>query len=638
VPQDLASLVPAKTALLIEVDDLGGRQHWRRETTIGRIWAEPEMQRFVRGLVGSARAAFDRFQQGFNPLGMVGLEPQDLEGIRVRRAGLALVDASPDPNIDGRVHVDLVLTVQFRQGAEKGRKIARALRDALQMFSGLRFEDVELGERTAWVARAGRFELCLLAHGDRVVFTTQLGRMEQVAGALDGPLEESLSAAPRFAEIRATMEADRAALFAYADVPRLAQRGLAFARRLGGAKRVDEFERLWGVLGLDAVKAAACADVPAGPDFRTEMAVTLKERRGLFGLMQEGSPSHRFARYAPADCLLYAGESYDLAKLCPAVVELAGQVHPSFRDALNERLAALNEAAGIDVERDLLSALGTEWGFYAGKPPGGGLLPEMVLFASLRDRARFERSVATMVQRCEAAMAREGARSRMRTTKCGDLELHVMEMTAPGGDPLPVAPSWAVGEDFVVAGLSPLAVRHALMDKAALAGRPEFSALARSVPGTSASTTYLDTRALVGWLYNSAVPLLQGLQGAANRRLEGLGLVLNLEDLPPARTITRHLTGTMFYTSVEDDAVRTGWVSPFGAATVLAPAAAAGLVVAGAAWLEQQEQREANLRARLRRLQDLLAEQRSENASLRARLQRIERKIKEVERQLRELD
>jgi hypothetical protein len=63
---------------------------------------------------------------------------------------------------------------------------------------------------------------------------------------------------------------------------------------------------------------------------------------------------------------------------------------------------------------------------------------------------------------------------------------------------------------------------------------------------------------------------MQAMQGAINQQIARFGVRLNLQDLPPAEVITRHMTGTMLYTAVEDGFCRTGYVSPFGAPLVAA--------------------------------------------------------------------
>ncbi len=635
VRQDLAALLPQDTALFGEFDDLGGLQRWLRETSLGRICAEPEMQQFTRGILAAVKNALKQAQQGFNPLGLVGLTRDDFKGIRIRRAGFAIIDASLEKMIDGRAHVDVVLTAQYRAGAANGHKIMRALRNAAEMFGAVRFSDEKMGGRPVWIARVGQVEICVLADGDRFLLTTQRERMAQMIAALGAPYAKRLAASPRYQAVRRKMKVDRAAFFVYADVPRLVSRGLEFARRFGRPKDVAEFARLWNVLGLNGVEAAAMADMPAGADWRTEFAVTLSKRRGVFVLMQNGRVDHRFARHVPAGSLLYGTETFDLREFWPGIVQLAGEIHPTFRDGMKKAMADANAALGVSLEDDLFAGLGTTWAGYVGAPPGGGLLPDFGLFVTVRDKARLNRAIDAMTRQCVAAMKRAGGRAVQRKTAFRGMTLNVMELSGPDGNPIPFAPTWAVGEDFLVAGPFPHTVRNALMEKASLAGQKDFVALSRAVPEGAASATYLDTKALVGWLYNSVAPILQGLSGAINEKLQPYGLALNFKDLPPATVLTRHLTGTMYYTVVENDGVRAGWLSPFGSAGIALPVVAIGLVAAGAMVIDEHDHEEARLRYRLRRSRQQLKRESAKNRKLQARLRAIEKQIEELKKQLR---
>ncbi|MHC4818037.1 MAG: hypothetical protein ACYTF8_08275, partial [Planctomycetota bacterium] len=82
--QDLASLLPADTLLLCEGNDLGGTERWTRETALGRLWSEPEIQHFAQRLMKSLAPAFGA---AGGPLGIIGLTMDDLQGIRARRGG-----------------------------------------------------------------------------------------------------------------------------------------------------------------------------------------------------------------------------------------------------------------------------------------------------------------------------------------------------------------------------------------------------------------------------------------------------------------------------------------------------------------------------------------------------------------------
>ena len=142
VARDLASLLPAETLLVCEGDDLGGMDRWTRETALGRLWADPEMQHFATGLMKSIAPAFDAVN---GPLAIVGLTMDDLLGIRGRRGGFAVVDAGLQ---DGGLHLDLVLFAEFREGADKARKLVHALRQAAQTFAAVPFEEVKIHDKT----------------------------------------------------------------------------------------------------------------------------------------------------------------------------------------------------------------------------------------------------------------------------------------------------------------------------------------------------------------------------------------------------------------------------------------------------------------------------------------------------------
>ena len=164
----------------------------------------------------------------------------------------------------------------------------------------------------------------------------------------------------------------------------------------------------------------------------------------------------------------------------------------------------------------------------------------------------------------------------------------------------------------------------------------------RSVPQESMNASYIDTRRLVGWIYNTGVPILQAVQGAANRGLARFGMTLNLEDLPPAEVITRHLGGMMTYTSVEEGCIRFGFVSPFGAPAILGIAASGGALagltmtrgVVRHAAQESRKADQARLRAQLRKAEVEKAQLKNELAMERAK---YEQRIAAIEAQLAEL-
>jgi len=621
-PAGFAALLPADTLLMAEFDDLGGCDVWRKETALGRIAAEPEVQRFLAQAHANLFTLFA--QTGGGALGTVGLTPEDFRGIRLRRGGLALVDA----NWEGGPVVDAMLFLEAREGGEKLQRIVAGVRAAAETFLGLRFEEVEVSGHKVARTNVLNTRLFLSAEGNRVLVTTREDRMARALAALGGATPaDSLATAPAYTKIRARMGATASVTFAYANVPRLYARVTGVAGRFAGPGAMGQVDFAWERLGLSGIEAFACGDLRQGAGFRSECAVTLRQRAGLFGLLPHGAPTHRFADVAPADSLLYAEKSADLAEFWGALLALVGGFDADARRHLEEGMEEASRHLQVDIRKDLFAALGTEWALYVAPPPGGGPWPDVVLLATLRDRAALESALGTAAAHLAEAAGEKGAFCRLRRT--ADERIRYIELAQRNGDAIPVAPAWAFGDGYVAFGLWPQAVRNALREKTPLARSEGWRTRLADMPAGAYSLAWIDAPRLCAWLYNALTPLLQVVQGAGDRKLEPRGVQLALADLPPADVITRHLSPALFYAVSGDDCVRMGFVSDFGAAFLAVPVAAAATVGALAA----RGRREAAVREMERAREEAL---RRENEMLRRRLAEIEREVAEIRRLLAE--
>ena len=634
-PQDLASLLPARTLFMAEFDDLGGFQKWQRDTALGRIYAEPEMQQFIKGLHKSIGETMQRFG-GANPFAMIGLQPADFEGIEFRRVGFAVVDATIPKR--GMPKVDAVITLQIRSGAENVVKIAGAIRNALNAFLGVGFEDVDMHNRKVGrTARAGH-EFHLLASGDRILITTTRERMDQMLRAMDGGNMESLARTEKFSTILKRMHASERAMLIYGNLEALYSKGVAIAREHESQRNVDEFERVWNGLGLGGMKALAIADIPAGTGFRTEFAIT-HDNTGLFALTPPGLVDHRFARHAPKGALLYGSETYDIGQIFDAMMDLMGKLmpaNPGF-DAKAWVLGQIRNGAGIDLHKDVFAHLGTVWSGYLGAPPNGGLIPDFAMFVSVKNRVELEKTLDKLAAFFKGHAVEHGVEVTIGETHFRGMRIHYLEMVQKRGDPIPVAPAWAFGEDFLVVGLFPQTIKHAMTQKASMTANADFMALTRHVPQTASSVSYIDLGGMVTWLYNTAVPVLQGMQGAINKELKIYGVKLNFQDLPPSEVLARHLTGLVSYAAAEKGCVRAGYISSFGAPALIVPIAFVGGVAGALYFSVEADHRQATARERREvehvhdaaRMQAQLAEQR---AQYEQRLRHLEEQLAELKR------
>ncbi len=581
-PAGFAATLPAETLVYLEVDDLGGTELRMKESALGRIWAEPEVQQFVKGLSQSIGAGIGAARGGFDPLAMFGLAMSDFEGIAVRQVGFAVVGMQ----FERPPFVDAVLSVEFRGGGEKAQKIILAAKQAIETFVGIPFTESDLNGRKIHTAAPMGIEFCFSAGQDRFLLTTGRARLEQcLAGPL--PPSHSLVASPRYTKIVERMGARRRALFCYFDAAQAIPLAMKAVRDHGGAKQADEASGVMKTLGLDAMEAIAFADIPDGAEMRTELAVTLSGRRGLFALAPPAKVNHRFARYVPADTMLYGAARQDLDAILRSVLALVDAFEPGSSGEFDALLARYNAALGVDLRQDLLRSLGEDWAAYVDVPQQGGLIPDFAIFVSVKNREALERSLEALAKGIPAASALHGERAAaqapkvlLRECQFRGQRIRFVELSGPRGEPIPVAPSWAFVDDAVVFALFPQTIKHALAEKPSLAASPRMRGPIARLPASTSSCSLYDTTLLFTWIYNTVVPLAQGAQGALNAQLARFGVTpgINLADLPPAEVIARHLQPTVTYTAAEEDCLRMGFLSPYGSTLLAVP-----VVVAGAA-------------------------------------------------------
>ncbi len=629
----LASLVPPDTMLLAEFDDLGGYERWTRETALGRMWVEPEMQQFVGGLHKAIAAAVENLRrQGMDPFAIAGLEPTDFTGIAVRRAGLAVIDVDLENN--GRP--DLVLTIQCRKGIKNVRKILQAVRTAAGTFAGIGFKVEKHGDiEVSWAEIHQAGEIVMAFIGDRFVLTTSRARMHDVLTRLKGGRVQALANAPQFVETLRRMGASKTAALVYVDVQRIAKRVGPVVKALVGDDWDKEAAPMLSLLGLDAIERVALADVPQGVNWRTEFFVKLSERRGLFSLIQDAPTSHRFAAYTPENAFYYVAERGDMVRYFDDLMKWGAKIDPRATQEAREMIARYNKVLGIDLRNDFMQSFGDEWAGYVSVPEGGGMIPDMVVFASVKDRARLEKSLRALVEKYTAVLGMYGERKvkrapkiRHRKSMAGSHAIHSIEITDRRGEPIPIMPSWTVGEDYVMFALWPQTLRNALARTRSLRDNAEFNRLRRSVPQGSIASSYVDCPKLVGFAYNTLVPVLQGLQGAINRELAPYGASINLHELPPSSVITKHLSPYMSYVKMEKDAMRIGYVSPFGLSLTAMSAGGMGALV-GAAYMAGRQ--------RVQVVMVEAEEAQAEELGAHAMRRHYEERLRKLERQIAEL-
>ena len=224
---------------------------------------------------------------------------------------------------------------------------------------------------------------------------------------------------------------------------------------------------------------------------------------------------------------------------------------PDIEKDLNEFLAETEAEFGLKLGDDLINLFGDTIIVYDAPEDGGILFTGVCAIFRSPDGQRLGQSLRKIV----AVIGEKTKQVRLGTSQHRG---HKIEFVNVFGIPIPLAPSWAMHEDWVIFGLYPQVVRNAL-DRI-LDGSPETDSIlanpdfvrGRMLTGPpGAGVFYTNTKAGAEQAYSFVLPLAQ--VGAA--MAQGEGIPLDISVFPTRRALTRHLFGDVFSTRSDDTGI-----------------------------------------------------------------------------------
>lgn len=175
---------------------------------------------------------------------------------------------------------------------------------------------------------------------------------------------------------------------------------------------------------------------------------------------------------------------------------------PGMDENIARALEEIERETGINVERDIIAALGETGAMYFSDSTGGGSLLSGVIAIQARDTAKLQETIGKIEGLALGLLDEEiddelrglfGLRTIRSTVKGNPIVSYV-----PAGLPVPVVPSMAVIGDWFVMGMSPQAVMAAANHTGRANGRglldnPRFAAAYNAQPDTVA-VSFVDTQ------------------------------------------------------------------------------------------------------------------------------------------------
>lgn len=221
----------------------------------------------------------------------------------------------------------------------------------------------------------------------------------------------------------------------------------------------EQWLKVRSALGLEGLNGLAISGGFDGKDWRCDLFIDAPApRTGLLTLLDGEPISDAELMAIPIEATWLAAGRLDLGALLDEVRRVAGEIDPNAVQQLEDALLQGNQMTGIDIEGDLIRALGSSWIFYTDPGSIGSGIMGLCMVNSLKDPEAAERSLVSLQALANALMGQAGARAGMRI-RFHASDDHGMRLNTLG---VPfVAPTWSVHDGKLYVGLYPQTVMTA---------------------------------------------------------------------------------------------------------------------------------------------------------------------------------
>lgn len=302
-------------------------------------------------------------------------------------------------------------------------------------------------------------------------------------------------------------------------------------------------------LGLDRLQSIETVDGFAQRHRVQRIQVNVNAGSGgLWSLFDGSGLSPESLQFLPSDTLFSYSFVLDLADTLKFADQLINQVDGPGSSPISELYEDLYDETGIDLEKDILGALGKVWTIH--NAAQDGWLSGLALSVSIDQPEKFQRGLEKFIDAYMQATSQDRHMPKVESRQVG--ELKVFSLSFPR-EPIPVIPSWTIQGDRLIVTLFPDTLPGVLQ-------APERPLLASSPEIRQVFETKLDSEAIMMVGYEDMQRQFEILYPYAQLMLAmGSNAVRSLQDveaesfhelldglaLPTSRVIHRHLLPTV---------------------------------------------------------------------------------------------
>ncbi|MGE3350189.1 MAG: hypothetical protein AB7O84_00545 [Planctomycetota bacterium] len=604
--QSMLPYLPASTIMAMSVPDIDASLAEFASMPLAKMWREEEVQDFVRDAREMAHTKFEEAMEQARKMhqqGMFPLDPDQLLNLRLRGGSFALTrmnitegDFGPMPEVGLLLHLDFGSTAQQWFGlAQMGLTI-------LEQSGQAEVEEFLVGDQKvrAFVPTMAPAGMSMGLHVAMVGDSLLIGTLrEDVTGVLanmqSGKQELVATEAYKNSAQHLMVDGAEAEMFMRpGPLFDFGMQGLRIATQVNPKLRkltwldIDGIGRAIDAMGLRGVQSVAgVSSYKDGKAVSTTFVAAPAPGRKGFLAGHDKTLDTAFLRWVPKDAVSFMATTMEPMTIYDTLVSALQAYDPKIAEMAMGHLAGMEQKIGFNLRDDLFGAVGdtvVTWSM-----PMASMMapPEVAILIKVNDQDKVVKVLQTL---CGMSKGRvELDEAEKRGVKTYQFRLNLDNMQGMGGfNPLDMMnPSFAFKDGYLVAGFSPSDIRRVFQrmerteddPKGDIRGNKEFAAYANQLPEHMQSMSFTDWKAE----FESWYQMLSGLLAFMPQSED---VPFDMQMLPDASTLTKHMFGSLSYSTVDGSGISSTTISPFGpevAAVLVVALAAGGLAAAGMA-------------------------------------------------------
>lgn len=529
-PYLLEQLLPEETALYAVLPNLPAVAENMKKTKLHQLTQDEEIKAFLANfapqiafVAGQADAKLEPFGLSFK--GLIDL-------LRSSSFSIAVIDIPEE----GKEAKDIVFAVGPRSATVDFSTVLAKTKEHLKAGNAKVADTKMEFKGKTYYQFGGAAPAKTLYHttfGKTFVFASSKERMESlIAGSLERPASSLATSATFKTALAKSGSRGNEVYFLYANAGRLLDRMLAKAKEHEAA--------MAKLLGVTAVRSISLSQAPDGENFKGTLFIdTGGKKEGLVRLLSPKPAESKNLRFVPENAFFCSAANVDLKGIVNEILSLARSAEgEKFKG--DAELKALNERLGISFVDDFLGSIEGDIVFFTAFPEAGGLMPDAMLIATLKDPAAFEKSFAAIVDKA-AHKGFEETTYQGTTIKVAYLQPDNRKDFFGTSATLPV--SYCIREKTLFLSLFPDALKREIKRLNGTGFRnitqsSKFTSIAGAKPSAGAFV-YADMESIFNIFANTALPFAGLFQGVIDKKMGGIPF--RIETLPLGETVGKYL-------------------------------------------------------------------------------------------------